>query len=274
MPGDSATLIALANQKGGVGKTTTAVNLGHALAQSGHRTLIVDIDPQASATLHLGLDPVALEEAEATVRHALMDEVAFADIVTPASDELPLFTAGASLSLSVIDIQLASEPGGMFVLREKMAPVLGDYAVILIDCPPQLGYMTMNGLAAADWVLIPTQTERLSLMGIPLLVSTIEKVRRRGNPDLKFLGLLPTMHVPRQVQDRASLDELHEQWGGTLPIFQEILRTTVYPQSAAAGRPTLEVEPRALGIEAYRALADAVVRLTRQDDKEANHGGS
>jgi len=266
MTAPSRTVIAVANQKGGVGKTTTAVNLGYALARCGHRVLLVDLDPQANATVHLGLNPFDLNKAKRTIYQALLRDVPLIEIIQPVMDDLPFYCAPSSLSLAAADTELIAEPGGAFVLRETLQNLLDPYDFVIIDCPPHLGLLTINALSAADQVLIPTQSEMLSAMGIPLLLETIDKIRRRSNPALRILGILPTMYSPRQTQDRATLAELRELYGRRTRIFPEVLRTTVYAQSAAAGRPTLEAAPGALGIEAYVSLADRIVDIVRNGE--------
>lgn len=266
------TVIAIANQKGGVGKTTTAVNLGYALARAGYRSLVVDADPQANATVHLGLNPFELNQKGQTLYQVLLKDMPFGEIIKPVSEDAPLFLAPSSLTLAAADTELVAEPGGAFVLREKLQSIRDEFTFVIVDCPPHLGLLTVNALSAADQVLIPTQTELLSAMGIPLLLETIDKICRRSNPALRIFGILPTMYSPRQTQDKATLAELQQLYGSRTRIFPEVVRTTVYAQSAAAGRPTLEAAPQALGIEAYQTLAAELIAVVKKQSGEAAHG--
>lgn len=266
-PNGEAIVIAVANQKGGVGKTTTAVNLGYALAKAGHRTLLVDLDPQANATIHLGLDPFSLEldaggvKPQKTLYYVLLKDIPLADIVVPLSEDVPYYGAPASISLAAADAELMSQVGNSQVLLEKFEPIRGDYDFIIIDCPPQLGLLTVNALSAANWVLIPTQTEVLSSMGIPLLMETIKKILKRSNPGLRVLGILPTMHDAQLSDARANLKDLRATYENKMRVFPPIARTTSYAQSVAAGRVTLEALPNALGVDRYVTLAAEIMKM-------------
>lgn len=237
---ERATIIALSNQKGGVGKTSATVNISAALAALGQRVLLVDADPQASATVHLGVSQAAMSESGHTIYHVMLkDQAAGAAVVRVGDGRFDLLPS--TILLSAAETELIAEPMGTLVLRERLAAVRRDYDFILIDCPPHLGMMTLNALAAADGVLIPVQTEMLALMGVPLLLDTISKVRRRGNPDLSIIGILPTMYTARHTQDRATLTDLETRFGSALRIFQPVPRSTIFPQSVAAGQPTVDV---------------------------------
>jgi chromosome partitioning protein len=251
-----ATVVALANQKGGVGKTTSAVNLAYALAQCGVQVLLVDADPQASATIFLGFNPRELEERQATLYYGLLRDRPLNELAMPAGG---FALIPSSITLAAADTELVSEPFSAAVLREKLAGVLGDYDFILIDCPPTLSLLTINALSAADRVLIPVKTEFLDIMGIPLLLETIDKIRRRGNPDLQVMGILPTMFNSRFTQDKETLAELETNLAGRTRLFEPINRSTGYGQSAACGRPTLEVLPATPGVQGYTALAKELI---------------
>jgi chromosome partitioning protein len=160
---------------------------------------------------------------------------------------------------------LIAEPMGTLVLRERLNAVRRDYDYILIDCPPHLGMMTLNALAASDGVLIPVQTEMLALMGVPLLLDTISKVRRRGNPDLRIVGILPTMYTQRHTQDRATLAEIVGRFGQAIRIFQPVARSTIFPQSVAAGAPTVDVAPDQAVVAPFREVAAALLRADREE---------
>lgn len=252
-----AVTVAVANQKGGVGKTTTAVNLAAALARYDARVLLIDSDPQASATIFLGQDPRSLEMGKATLYYALLKDRPLEEIVlTVGSFDL----APSSIMLAAADTELMAEPFASSVLREKIEAARHAYDYIVIDCPPNLSLLTVNALSAADRVIIPVKTEFLDIMGIPLLLDTVEKIRRRGNTAVTVLGILPTMFNARYNQDNETLKELRETLGAKTRIFAPINRSTGYGQSAAAGRPTLEVLPDTPGVMGYVDLAKELLR--------------
>lgn len=254
-----AYVLAVANQKGGVGKTVSAVNLAWAVAAMGYRTLLVDADPQGNATVHLGLQPPVLVEDKKTLYNVLLEDVGVGEVIVNVGDNgEPLDIIPSGIDLAAADAQLMAEPNGGMVLRDVLRTVLGSYDVIIIDTPPHLGLLTINALSAADGVLIPVQTEPFATIGIPLLESTIAKTRRRGNPDLRIFGILPTMANLQLTQDRETLEELEEDYGGQYRIFRPVLRATVYAKSTASGRPLLAIDPKARGVSAYVDLARAL----------------
>lgn len=244
---------ALAQQKGGVGKTTTAINLGAALKERGRRVLLVDLDPQGALSAGLGLDPLALDRTIYDVlRNARTD---LASIIR--STEAGLDLAPANIDLAAAEIELVSEPGREQILKGKLAPVGDAYDYILIDCPPSLSLLTLNALTAADGVIIPVQTQYFALRGMDLLFKTVEKVRARLNPKLKITGILPTMYDARTTHAREVLEELRETYGKQ--VFNTAIPHTIkLADSTMAGESILSFHQQSPAAAAYRALAEEV----------------
>ena len=248
--------IALANQKGGVGKTTSTINLAYALQALGRSVLMIDIDPQASLTTYAGYDPRELEAAGKTLSHVLLGEKQLADILLDREGEPTLIAS--SIHLSKADAELVAFGAG--VLREQLRHAQLPHDFVLIDCPPTLSILTVNALAAADEVLVPVKTDFLSIMGIPLFFETFDKVRRRANPALAILGILPTLHHPRNTHDHQALEELTQAASARgYRVFQPVAHSTGFDKATAAGKPTLELYPDSPGVSSYRALAAHIV---------------
>ena len=247
-------VIALANQKGGVGKTTAAVNLAYALVQKGQRVLAIDVDPQASLTLYCGQDPRALEAQHQTIYWSLCRDVELAALVIPGPPAL----VPASIQLAKAEQEFAQQWDSVSFLKEKLAPLRQQYDFIMLDCPPTLTLLTVNALVAADAVLIPVKTDYLSIMGIPLLLETIEHVKKRLNPYLGIVGVLPTMFSARNTHDNEALAELRRSLE-PLPIFAPIHRSTWFDKAAVEGRSTLELRPDTPGVQNYYQLADSLI---------------
>lgn len=255
-PGKPAHIIALCNQKGGVGKTTTTISLGAALVELGRRVLLVDFDPQGSMTVGLGYNAHELEQS---IYHVLMDtELSLKEIiVSTAIDGLDL--APANIDLSAAEMRLVTEVGREQVLARVLHGVRDEYDVILIDCQPSLGLLTVNALTAAHGVIIPLECEYFALRGVALLKETIEKVRDRTNFDLKIVGLLGTMYDSRTLHGREVLQTLVQGWGDL--VFHTVIRRTVkFSDSTVAGEPITEYAPSSPGAEAYRQLAREVLQ--------------
>lgn len=264
-----AFIIAVANQKGGVGKTTSSVNIASALALRGYKVALVDTDPQASATRHLGINPLEHAAAGKTVHQALQGTVKINDILV----EIPntgLLVAPSSISLAKFDAEGNSEAGADMILREVLEDTLNSLDFIVIDCPPNLGKLTVNSLAVANTVLIPCQTEPLALMGIDDLFESIRKTKRRLNPRLTVAGILPTMHGPNLVEDKTSLEQIYTEYGSGTRIFPFVQSAAIYPQSVRAGRAVVEAMPSAPGVSAYNAVAEALIEA-RNASVEVRH---
>ncbi|HET7327561.1 MAG TPA: ParA family protein, partial [Nocardioidaceae bacterium] len=256
-----ARVIAMCNQKGGVGKTTTTINLGAALAEYGRRVLLVDCDPQGSLSVGLGLNP---HDIEYTIYDVMMTrDATSAEAIRPSGIE-GLDVLPSNIDLSAAEVQLVQEVAREQTLSRVLAPVLPDYDVILIDCQPSLGLLTINALTAADGVIVPLECEYFALRGVALLKDTIDKVTERLNPKLRIDGLLGTMFDGRTLHGREVLQRLVDAWGDD--VFHTVIRRTVkFSDSTVAGEPITSYAASSPGAEAYRQLAREV--LTRCPDE-------
>ncbi len=250
-----ARIIAMCNQKGGVGKTTTTINLAACLAEYGRRVLIVDFDPQGAASVGLGINP---HELDRTVYNLLMERSAdIHDIIVPTNVE-GLHMLPANIDLSAAEVQLVGEVARESVLSRVLRPVLDDYDVILVDCQPSLGLLTVNALTAAHGVLIPLECEFFALRGVALLVETIEKVRDRLNPRLEVDGIIATMFDPRTLHSREVVARVYEAFGDTL--MQTVIgRTVKFPDASVAAEPITTYAPNHSGAVSYRQLARELI---------------
>ena len=251
----NARVIAMCNQKGGVGKTTTTINLGAALAEYGRKVLLVDFDPQGSLSVGLGLNP---HEMDFTVYNLLMErDVDVDDVIVPTNvpgmDLLP-----SNIDLSAAEVQLVHEVAREQTLQRVLRPVIKDYDVVLIDCQPSLGLLTVNALTAADGVIVPLECEYFALRGVALLKTTIDKVQERLNPRLEVDGVLGTMFDGRTLHGREVMDRLVQAWGDK--VFHTVIRRTVkFSDSTVAGEPITSYASSSPGAEAYRQLAREVL---------------
>ncbi|SDT14698.1 chromosome partitioning protein [Microlunatus soli] len=253
--GGKAMIIAMCNQKGGVGKTTTTINLGASLVELGRKVLLVDFDPQGSLSVGLGVNPHNLE---VSVYNLLLGrDVTPDEVIEPTSvdgmDILP-----SNIDLSAAELQLVSEVAREQTLLRVLEKVRGDYDVILVDCAPSLGLLTINALTAADKVLVPLECEFFALRGVALLTDTIEKVQERLNPDLDMLGILGTMYDPRTLHSREVLERVVQAFGDT--VFHTVIRRTIkFPETTVAGEPITTYASDSPGAGAYRMLAREVL---------------
>jgi chromosome partitioning protein len=248
-------IIAMCNQKGGVGKTTTTINLGAALAEYGRKILLVDFDPQGALSVGLGINP---HELDTTVYQLLMDRSIEAKAVVqptavPGLDILP-----ANIDLSAAEVQLVGEVAREQVLARALRPLTDDYDVIMIDCQPSLGLLTVNALTAAHGVLIPLECEFFALRGVALLVETIEKVQDRLNPRLEIDGILATMYDSRTLHSREVVARVVEAFGDN--VFHTVIsRTVKFPDATVAAEPITSYAATHPGAEAYRSLARELI---------------
>jgi chromosome partitioning protein len=255
-----AQIIALANQKGGVGKTTTTINLGAALAELGASVLLVDMDPQGSLGVGLGVEANALDT---TVYNLLLQDGSSVDdaIVTTATPGLDLLPA--NIDLAAAEILLVQEVAREHALKRVLERVRDRYDYILIDCPPSLGLLTINGLSAADGVIVPLECEYFALRGMSLLMQTLERVRERLNPELRLEGVIATMYDGRTIHGRDVFDRVKEAFGDV--VFDTTVGKTIrFAEAPVAGESILTYAPSSAGAKAYRALGREVFERSRQ----------
>ena len=250
-----AKVIAMCNQKGGVGKTTSTINLGAALVEYGRKVLLLDFDPQGALSVGLG---VPAHDLDRSIYNVLMErDVGIADVrLKTKVDGLDLIPS--NIDLSAAEVQLVSEVAREQALKRALRPVLDEYDYIFIDCQPSLGLLTVNALTAAQGVIIPLECEYFSLRGVALLVDTIDKVTERLNPDLSITGILATMYDARTLHAKEVFTRVVEAFGDT--VFQTVIARTVrFPETTVAGEPITSWAPNSSGANAYRNLAKEVV---------------
>jgi chromosome partitioning protein len=255
-----ARVVAVCNQKGGVGKTTTTINLGAALAEQGRRVLLVDFDPQGALSVGLGIQP---HELEATVYNLLMERGTSARDVVLKTNLAGMDLLPSNIDLSGAEVQLVHEVGREFVLGTVLEPVLADYDVVLIDCQPSLGLLTVNALACAAGVIVPLECEYFAMRGVALLTQTIDKVSSRINSSLVMDGLLATMYDSRTLHSREVLMRVVDRFGDK--VFHTVISRTVrFPDATVAGEPITSFDPASTGASSYRELAKEVLERWRQ----------
>lgn len=250
-----AKIISMCNQKGGVGKTTSTINLGACLAEQGRKVLLVDLDPQGALSAGLGIPH---DELDLTVYNLLVDNRTSIYAAIHHSGVPNLDLVPANIDLSAAEIQLVNEVGREQTLARALRPVLNEYDFIILDCQPSLGLLTVNALACSHAVIIPMECEYFSLRGLALLTDTVEKVSDRLNFDLEVMGILVTMFDRRTSHAREVMSRVVEVFGDR--VFDSVITRTVrFPETSVAGEPIITWAPNSQGAEQYRSLALEVI---------------
>ncbi|MEV6281636.1 ParA family protein [Kribbella sp. NPDC051770] len=245
--------LAVANQKGGVAKTTTVASLGAALSELGQRVLLVDLDPQACLTFSLGVDP---EDLDTSLHHVLLGTAKARDIVITLDEGPDLLPA--TIELATAEVRLSRDTGAEQALRTVLRPLAASYDWVVVDCPPTLGLLTVNGLTAASEVLIPLQCETLAHRGVGQLLDTIHDVQQLTNPGLEILGVLPTLYDGRTTHARTVLETISGTY--ELPVLDPPIPKSIrFAEAPAIGQTILTTAPASPGASAYRELAKALL---------------
>ena len=247
-------VVAIANQKGGVGKTATTYNLAHALSKNGKKILMIDLDPQGSLTDYAGSDPATLDQ---TVYQVLHGNISVSKAVISNFEGPDLVPA--NIDLAAVELELAGALQREYCLADALEDIQRRYDYILLDCPPSLGLLTINALIGSDWVLIPVATQYSALRGLERLFDTVGQIQRRPNPKLKILGVLPTMYDSRTLHNREALDFIIERSENIMRVFSPISFTVRVQESPVAKQPIFEYEPKSSAGKAYLELAREVI---------------
>jgi chromosome partitioning protein len=247
----TAKVIAFTNQKGGVAKTTTTLNLAVAFSEKGHRVLCVDLDPQANLTMSQGIDPDSLESSMYDV---LVNHVSIREVIRKREVDI----ACASIDLAGAEIAMSTQIGRERSLEKAFAPIKEDYDFICIDTPPSLGLLTINALTAADKVIVPVQCEYLSMRGLIQLQNTLSMIRENLNPDVQIEGILPTLVDTRTVHAKEAIELLEENFGDTV-FASRITKTVRFAEAPVKGMSVLKYDPDGKAAYAYRQLAREVL---------------
>jgi chromosome partitioning protein len=247
----TAQVIAFTNQKGGVAKTTTTLNLAVAFSEKGHRVLCVDLDPQANLTMSQGIDPDSLETSMYDV---LVSHISIREVIRKREIDI----ACASIDLAGAEIAMSTQIGRERSLQKALAPIMEDYDFICIDTPPSLGLLTINALTAADKVIVPVQCEYLSMRGLIQLQNTLSMIRENLNPDVQIEGILPTLVDTRTVHAKEAIELLEENFGDTV-FASRITKTVRFAEAPVKGMSVLKYDPDGKAAYAYRQLAREVL---------------
>ena len=265
-------IISVTNQKGGVGKTTTSINLGACLADRGKRVLVIDMDPQANASLGLGIDVSSLEE---TMYDVVMSRVPILSVIQRTSME-HLFVAPGHLNLGTCDVTLGRGLGRTFILRNALTSIQDEYDYILIDSPPALNMLTLNSLVAATHLIIPMQARYYALVGISKLNVIVANIKRKLEHNLELLGVLVTMYDRRSNLQRAVFEEIQDHFNGK--VFNTAIRTNVkLSEAEMCGEPIVRYYSKCHGAEDYMSLAEEIIdaeakRITQTSEREHQEG--
>jgi chromosome partitioning protein len=257
-------IVAVANQKGGVGKTTTAINLAASIASRGYRVLLVDFDPQGNASSGVGYPR---DKVELTVYDALVGDVGLEDVIRP-TDITTLFVAPATTDLVGAEIELIGAEQRERFLANALAPVVANYDYVVVDCPPSLGILTLNALVAADGVVVPMQAEYFALEGLSALTATIEKVKAAYNPHLQIDGVLFTMFDGRMNLANQVRDEVSKFFGNSV-LETTVPRNVRLSEAPSHGKPVMLYDLRCPGTKSYLAVADELIARTQPKQVEA-----
>lgn len=251
-----ARVISVANQKGGVGKTTTAVNLGAALAERGQRVLLIDLDAQAHLTINMGVR--VPDELDKTIYELLVDPDTGVNDVIGEAEALGLHFIPANIELAGAEAQLFNEIGREGILKEKLEPIERRYDFVIIDCPPALNVLTINAFVASDEVIIPLQCEYFGMKGMQQLLKTIDRIRAKLNPRLRVAGILPTIYKARTLHSQEVLQLVKQHFGDK--VYDFAIRDSIrFAESPLAGQSILQYSGQSDGARSYRQLADAVL---------------
>jgi len=247
----TAKVIAFTNQKGGVAKTTTTLNLAAAFVESGHRTLCIDLDPQANLTMSQGIDPDSLE---ASMYDVLVHKISMREVIRKREVDI----ACASIDLAGAEIAMSTMIGRERLLKKAIDPIKEDYDFVFIDTPPSLGLLTINALTASDKVIVPVQCEYLSMRGLIQLQNTLSMVREELNPDIEIEGILPTLVDNRTVHAKEAIEILEENFGDRV-FASRINKTVRFAEAPVKGMSVLKYDPDGKAAYAYRQLAKEVL---------------